>query len=548
MSLSILLSLAGGLGLFLFGMELMSDSIEKVAGAKLRRILEIFTTNRFMGMIVGIIFTGIVQSSSACTVMVVSFVNSGLMNLYQAAGVILGANIGTTVTSQLISFNLSEYAPIFLLAGVVVMMFCKKENVKKLAEVVVGFGILFVGLSLMSDSMGALKDDPQIASLLMSLDNPFLATLVGFLLTAIIQSSSVTVSIVLLLASQDLLALPITLYIILGCNIGSCVTALLASMTGKKDAKRAALIHFLFNVIGTALIYVVLFIAQDQVVNLIQSISSDNGRFVANAHTLIKVFQVIVLFPFSKYLVKLACLCVPGEDKKVGYRENYQLKYIGEKAVFNPATAVVDAIKELDRMASLANENLTRAMNALITLDEEDIEEVYEGEKNINFLNHSITDYLVKINQTTLPIEDLKSLGALFHVVNDIERIGDHAENVADAARRRKEENISISKEAQAELGDMLEMVNKIIQYSIDMFVKGDEAHLQDILVLEDMVDEKERELQRAHVERLTRGECTPSAGMIFSDVVSGLERVADHATNIAFAITEEKEDEKDSE
>ena len=548
MSLSILLSLAGGLGLFLFGMELMSDSIEKVAGAKLRRILEIFTTNRFMGMIVGIIFTGIVQSSSACTVMVVSFVNSGLMNLYQAAGVILGANIGTTVTSQLISFNLSEYAPIFLLAGVVVMMFCKKENVKKLAEVVVGFGILFVGLSLMSDSMGALKDDPQIASLLMSLDNPFLATLVGFLLTAIIQSSSVTVSIVLLLASQDLLALPITLYIILGCNIGSCVTALLASMTGKKDAKRAALIHFLFNVIGTALIYVVLFIAQDQVVNLIHSISSDNGRFVANAHTMIKIFQVIVLFPFSKYLVKLACLCVPGEDKKVGYRENYQLKYIGEKAVFNPATAVVDAIKELDRMASLANENLTRAMNALITLDEEDIKEVYEVEKNINFLNHSITDYLVKINQTTLPIEDLKSLGALFHVVNDIERIGDHAENVADAARRRKEENISISKEAQAEMGDMLEMVNKIIQYSIDMFVKGDEAHLQDILVLEDMVDEKERELQRAHVERLTRGECTPSAGMIFSDVVSGLERVADHATNIAFAITEEKEDEKDSE
>lgn len=548
MSLSILLSLAGGLGLFLFGMELMSDSIEKVAGAKLRRILEIFTTNRFMGMLVGIIFTGIVQSSSACTVMVVSFVNSGLMNLYQAAGVILGANIGTTVTSQLISFNLSEYAPIFLLAGVVVMMFCKKENVKKLAEVVVGFGILFVGLSLMSDSMGALKDDPQIASLLMSLDNPFLATLVGFLLTAIIQSSSVTVSIVLLLASQDLLALPITLYIILGCNIGSCVTALLASMTGKKDAKRAALIHFLFNVIGTALIYVVLFIAQDQVVNLIHSISSDNGRFVANAHTMIKIFQVIVLFPFSKYLVKLACLCVPGEDKKISYRENYQLKYIGEKAVFNPATAVVDAIKELDRMASLANENLTRAMNALITLDEEDIKEVYEVEKNINFLNHSITDYLVKINQTTLPIEDLKSLGALFHVVNDIERIGDHAENVADAARRRKEENISISKEAQAEMGDMLEMVNKIIQYSIDMFVKGDEAHLQDILVLEDMVDEKERELQRAHVERLTRGECTPSAGMIFSDVVSGLERVADHATNIAFAITEEKEDEKDSE
>lgn len=547
MSLSVILELAGGLGLFLFGMDLMSDSIEKVAGAKLRRILEIFTSNRFMGMIVGIIFTGIVQSSSACTVMVVSFVNSGLMNLYQAAGVIMGANIGTTVTSQLVSFKLSEVAPIFLLSGVAVMMFCKKENVKKIAEVVVGFGILFVGLNLMSEAMGGLKEEPQIANLLMSLKNPFLATLVGFGLTAIIQSSSVTVSIVLLMASQGLLGLPITLYIIMGCNIGSCVTALLASMAGKKDAKRAAMIHFLFNVIGTVIIYIVLLAAQDQIVNMILSISSgDEGRFVANAHTMIKISQVIILFPFSNWLVKLACACVPGEDKKVGYRESYQLKYIGEQVVFNPATAVVDAIKELERMASLANENLTRAMNALITLDEEDINEVYEVEKNINFLNKSITDYLVKINQTTLPIEDLKSLGALFHVANDIERIGDHAENVADAAKRRKEDGISISKEAQKELGDMSEMVNKIIQYSMDTFVKGDETHLQEIIDLENKVDVKEKELQRAHVDRLTKGECTPDAGMIFSDVVSGLERVADHATNIAFAITaEEIEDEE---
>lgn len=543
MSIGIILSLAGGLGLFLFGMDLMSDSIEKVAGAKLRRILEIFTTNRFMGMIVGIIFTGIVQSSSACTVMVVSFVNSGLMNLYQAAGVILGANIGTTVTSQLVSINLSEIAPVFLLAGVVVMMFCKKENVKKLAEVVVGFGILFVGLSTMSDAMEGMKEVPQVVDILTSLDNHLLGTLVGFLLTAIIQSSSVTVSIVLLLASQGLLELPICLYIILGCNIGSCVTALLASMTGKKDAKRAALIHFLFNVIGSAIIYVVLFFAEAQIIDIIQSISSDSGRFVANAHTIIKVFQVIVLFPFSNFLVKLAVMCVPGEEKTVNYRESYQLKYIGEKVVFNPATAVVDVIKELERMASLANENLNRAMNALITLDEDDIQEVYEVEKNIDFLNHAITDYLVKINQTTLPIEDLKSLGALFHVANDIERIGDHAENVADAARQRKETGVTISKEAQKELGEMLDMVNKIIQYSIDMFVKNDEIRMQEVIKLEDMVDEKERELQRAHVERLTRGECSPEAGMIFSDIVSGLERVSDHATNIAFAITEEKDD-----
>ena len=534
--------MAGGLGLFLFGMELMSDSIEKVAGAKLRRILEIFTTNRFMGMIVGIIFTGIIQSSSACTVMVVSFVNSGLMNLYQAAGVILGANIGTTITSQLVSFNLSKIAPLILLVGVVVMMFTKKEKVRKVAEVIVGFGILFVGLSTMSQAMANMKNEPQVVNLLMSLKNPFLATLMGFALTAVIQSSSVTVSIVLLLANQDLLPLPITLYIILGCNIGACATAMLASMTGKKDAKRAALIHLLFNIIGTVIIYIALFVAGDQIVELIRSISADNGRFVANAHTMIKIAQVIMLFPFTGWLVKMTYLIVPGEDQKVGYRESYQLKYIGDKVVFNPATAVVEVVKELERMASLAEENLNRAMNALITLDEEDIEEVYEVEKNINFLNHAITDYLVKINQTTLPIEDLNSLGALFHVVNDIERIGDHAENVADAARQRKEEGISISKEAQKELGDMLEMVNKIIRYAVEMFAKSDETHMQEIVTLEDQVDEKERELQKKHVERLTKGECSPEAGMIFSDIVSGLERVADHATNIAFAITTEEE------
>ncbi len=545
--MSIALSMAGGLGLFLFGMDLMSDSIEKVAGAKLRRILEIFTTNRFMGMLVGIIFTGIVQSSSACTVMVVSFVNSGLMNLFQAAGVIFGANIGTTVTSQLISFNLSEIAPLFLLIGVLIMMFGKKQSVRKVAEVIIGFGILFVGLRTMSQAMEGMRNMPEVVDLLKSLKNPFLATLVGMLLTAVIQSSSVTVSIVLLLASQGLLALPITLYIIMGCNIGSCATALLASMSGKKDAKRAAFIHFLFNVIGTMVMYVILLAAEEHVVNMIGAISSDNGRFVANAHTIIKIFQVVILFPFSNLLVKLACLCVPGEDKKINYRESYQLKYIGEKVVFNPATAVVEVIKELERMASLANENLNRAMNALITLDEEDINEVYEVEKNINFLNHAITDYLVKINQTTLPIEDLKSIGALFHVVNDIERIGDHAENVADAARQRRDEGISISREAQRELGEMLDMVNKIIQYAIEMFVKSDDAHMQEVISLEDRVDEKERELQRAHVERLTRGECTPEAGMIFSDIVSGLERVSDHATNIAFAITlEEREEEGD--
>lgn len=543
MSASIILSMAGGLGLFLFGMRVMSDSIEKVAGAKLRRILEIFTTNRFSGMIVGIVFTGIIQSSSACTAMVVSFVNAGLMNLYQAAGVIFGANIGTTVTSQLVSFNLSAYAPIILLVGVLAAMFCKKDKIKKFADIIIGFGVLFLGLSTMSTSMAGMKEVPEVVNLMGSLKTPLVATLMGLVLTTIIQSSSVTVSIVLLLANQDLLSLRISLYIILGCNIGACTTALLASMAGKKDAKRAALIHFWFNVIGTALLYVILFVLEEPVMKMIWAVSSDKGRFVANAHTIIKIFQVVVLFPFSNAIVRLSCLCVPGEDKKVNYRESYQLKYIGDKVVFNPATAVVEVIKELDRMASLASENLTRAMNALVTLDEEDIAEVYEVEKNINFLNHAITDYLVKINQTTLPIEDLKSIGALFHVVNDIERIGDHAENVADAARQRKETGVTISKEAQKELGDLLEMVTRLIRYSIDMFARSDESHMKDVIALEDQVDAKEKEMQKSHVQRLTRGECSPEAGMMFSDIASGLERVADHATNIAFAVITAEEE-----
>ena len=543
MNSTVLLGLAGGLGLFLFGMNLMSEGIEKAAGAKLRNILELFTKNKFMGMIVGILFTGIVQSSSACTVMVVSFVNSGLMNLYQAAGVIFGANIGTTVTSQLVSFNLSKVAPLFVLIGVVMVSFIKNETAKKIGDIILGFGVLFMGLSTMSSSMSSLKESQEVVNALAGLDNPFLAVLLGTAVTSVIQSSSVTVSIILLMANQGLLELNIVLYIILGCNIGACASAMIASLSGKKDAKRAALIHLLFNIIGTVILFVILQVASGPVISMIQSFSADNGRFVANAHTLIKIFQVIVLFPFSSLIVKMTYLLIPGEDKKVGYREVNTLKYIGDKVVFNPATAVVEVIKEIERMGDLASENLNRAMNGLITLDEEDINEVYEVEKNINFLNHAITNYLVKINQTNLPIEDLKSIGALFHVVNDIERIGDHAVNVADNARTRKVKELSFSKEAQFEMGKMMDKVNTIIRYSIEMFAEGKYEHMTAISVLEDEIDHLERELQQAHIDRLTRGECTPDAGMLYSDIVSGLERVADHAVNIAFAIKESEEE-----
>lgn len=536
-----IMGLAGGLGLFLFGMKLMSESIEKFAGDKLRKILEFFTKNKLMGLVVGIVFTGIVQSSSACTVMVVSFVNSGLMNLYQAVGVIFGANIGTTVTSLLVSFNLSKYAPMFLLIGVIMIMFFKKQVVIKSGDVLVGFGVLFLGLSLMSSSMDTLKQSPDISELFASLTNPFLAVLVGFLVTAVIQSSSVTVSIVLLLAQQGLLDLPICHFIILGCNMGSCVTALIASLAGMKDAKRAAMIHFLFNIIGSTVVFIILMLAGDYIVSGILNVAAgDPGRFVAFSHTAIKIFQVIILFPFSSLLVKATYFIIPGKEEKVGYHDDHKLQYIGDKVVFNPATAVVEVVNEIERMASLASDNLNRAMNALVTLDEDDIKEVCEVEENINFLNKSITNYLVKINQSTLPIEDLKSLGGLFHVVNDIERIGDHAKNIADSAVLRKERNIKFSDESFNELREMMELINENVHLCIEVFAHHKEEHLTRIEELEDQVDIMERKVQQAHIDRLKRNECTPDAGMLFSDIVSGLERVSDHAVNIAYSMVKE--------
>lgn len=542
MDVSVIITLLGGLGLFLLGMKQMSDGLEKAAGAKMRGILEAVTKNRVMGTLVGIVFCAVIQSSSATTVMVVSFVNAGMMTLYQAAGVILGANIGTTITSQLVSFNLSAYAPLFLFFGVLATQFVKNEQVRKFGEILLGFGVLFMGLSLMSGSMSSLKDSPQVVDLLSGLTNPFLGVLVGTVITALIQSSSVTVSILLLMAQQGLIELPICFFIILGCNIGACTSALLASLNGKKDAKRAALIHFYFNVIGTIIFFIILSLAGGWVLKIIQMISGpDAGRCVANAHTMFKIVQVIMLLPFTTGIVKLTYLTVPGTDKEED--QEFQLFYIGDKSLFSPTTAVVEAVRELEHMGALAYENLNRGLDALVTLDEAKINRIYEVEKQINFMNHAITNYLVKINQLTLPIDDKKSIGALFHVVNDIERIGDHAENLADSARTRIAENAAFSDEALQELKDMGKKVNVILEYSIDMFAHNTKEHLQDVMDLENEIDEMERQLQKNHVNRLSRNECSAASGMIFSDVISGFERVADHATNIAYALLEEAPD-----
>ena len=533
------LGLIGGLGLFLYGMTLMSDSLEKAAGAKLRGILELFTKNRYVGIIVGVVFTAIIQSSSAATVMVVSFVNAGLMTLYQAIGVIYGANIGTTVTSQLVSFNLSQYAPVFIMAGVLMLMIFKNPTVKKAGEVVIGFGILFLGISTMSSSMGALKELPAIQNLFMSLDNRFFALLLGLVITAIVQSSSVTVSIVLLLAQQGLLPLKICFFIILGCNIGACMSAMLASLSGKKNAKRAALIHLLFNIIGSIIMAVILLIGSNWIEALIMHISGGNlGRCVANTHTIFKVFQVIILMPFMSWIVKLTYLIVPGEDNDV--EDEYEMKYIGDGDRLSSATAIPQFCSEISHMGEIAIGNLEKALDALLIKDDKAAKEVFEVEKRIDYMNKEITDYLVKANQISLPVGDRKKLGALFHVVSDIERVGDHAENIAEDVEKLIDMKEDINGMAGNEIRRMQEMTVKILHLSMDMFNLEDDSHLQEILDLENAIDAKERELQNLHVKCLTTGECSAQVGMMFSDLASNLERVADHATNIAFSILEE--------
>lgn len=533
------LGLIGGLGLFLYGMTLMSCSLEKAAGAKLRGILELFTKNRYVGIIVGVVFTAIIQSSSAATVMVVSFVNAGLMTLYQAIGVIYGANIGTTVTSQLVSFNLSQYAPVFIMAGVLMLMIFKNPTVKKAGEVVIGFGILFLGISTMSSSMGALKELPAIQNLFMSLDNRFFALLLGLVITAIVQSSSVTVSIVLLLAQQGLLPLKICFFIILGCNIGACMSAMLASLSGKKNAKRAALIHLLFNIIGSIIMAVILLIGSDWIEALIMHISGGNlGRCVANTHTIFKVFQVIILMPFMSWIVKLTYFIVPGEDNDV--EDEYEMKYIGDGDRLSSATAIPQVCSEISHMGEIAIGNLEKALDALLTKDDKAAKEVFEVEKRIDYMNKEITDYLVKANQISLPVGDRKKLGALFHVVSDIERVGDHAENIAEDVEKLIDMKEDINGMAGDEIRRMQEMTVKILHLSMDMFNLEDDSHLQEILDLENAIDAKERELQDLHVKCLTTGECSAQVGMMFSDLASNLERVADHATNIAFSILEE--------
>lgn len=548
-----ILNVIAGLGMFLYGMKLMGDGLQKVAGDKMRGILETLTKTRFSALIVGIIFTGVIQSSNAATVMVVSFVNAGLMNLSQAIGVIFGANIGTTVTGQLLSLDMSKYAPVILLVGVIMVMFMQHPMVKKFGEVIVGFGILFIGMGTMSSAVGIVKDAPLVTSTLGQLSNPLLCVLFGFIVTSVLQSSSATVGILIALCGQGVVDIHHVFFMILGCNIGACISAVLTSLSGNKMAKRAACLHLSFNVLGSILMFIILVFGNNGVEHLLHIMTEHtctqpdqmvNGvnvflqREVANTHTMFKVVQVAVFFFLSPLLIKLSYILIPGEDQEEESTGTApELAYIGGHNVYNPTTAVPTGICEIVRMGNIAQENMEKAMDALLHKDENLIAEVYHTEITIDYLNTEITNYLVQINTLSLPVADRKMLGGLFHVVNDIERIGDHAENIADFAKTCIDQELTFSEEAEKELKNMLDDTCEILSLALNMFSHNSEEHLQEILDLENEIDDMERQLQNNHIVRLTSDKCQAHAGMIFTDVVSGLERIADHSTNIAFSI-----------
>ncbi len=533
MNFLMIVKLVGGLGLFLYGMKLMADSLEKAAGTKLRRGLEVLTTNRFAGALVGCGVTALIQSSSATTVMVVGFVNAGLMTILQAAGVMMGANVGTTITAWIVSFDLKAIAPLFVFIGVV-MMFLKKRSVKRIGGIVLGFGLIFVGMEMMSDAMAPLKDMPSFQSLLVSFKHPVIGILVGTLITMLIQSSSATTGMLVGLASVGAITLDSAMYVVLGANLGTCITAILASIGTSKTARRAALFHLFFNVIGVLVFSILL-----QFVPIAAWVSEavpSTATQIALFHTIFNVFTLLLLIWYPQPVIKLTGLIIRGEDAMAKRR---RFQYIGENLLETPSIAISQTIKEVARMGEIARENYELSMQAFLTPDESKVSLVLEQEQLVNFLNHEITGYLAKVTAQELSAEDASIAADLFHIINDIERISDHAENFTEYAMTRIESKIPFSDDALAELREMHSYVSQAVEKSALAFEYNDKELADEVIRIEKIVDDYEGNLKNNHVTRIASGRCTPRAGMIFTDLVTNLERVSDHATNIAYYVTQ---------
>ncbi len=527
--------LLGGLGMFLYGMKLMSDGLEGIAGDRMRRVLEKLTTNRLAAVGVGAGVTCIIQSSSATTVMVVGFVNAGLMTLLQATGVIMGANIGTTITAQLIAFKLSDIAPFILFIGMLMTVFVRKRKYVRLGEIVLGFGILFVGLNLMADAMAPLQSNAAFRNFLINFKNPVVGVFAGAIFTAIIQSSSASVGILQALAMLGLVGLDSAVYVILGQNIGTCITAILSAIGTSQNSKRAAGVHLMFNIIGT-IIYLILLTLFPSIITFIKSISPDNvSRQIANFHSIFNISVTIILFPFAKKMVKLITLILP--DKHVEGMVEKKLLYLDERIAQTPAIALAQTLKEIGRMGAIAYDNFKWSLEAFFDLDEPKANKVIEVEKTVDFLSSNITNYLINFRGLELSDSDLKIMGSLHHVLIDLERISDFAENIAEYSMTLSETKEKMSSAAISELKTMADKTLEVFRLSLETLKSRDDSGMELIKSLEQEVDNMKLEYTNNHIGRLQEELCNPHTGVIFTNFISTLERVSDHSMNIAESV-----------
>ena len=532
-TIKIIIQLMGGLGLFIYGMKLMGDGLENAAGEGLKSILEKVTSNRLMGVGIGAIVTAVIQSSSATTVMVVGFVNAGLMSLAQAAGVIMGANIGTTITAQLVAFKLDQIAPLFVFIGAIMVLFSRAKKRREIGNIILGFGILFTGMGIMSGAMKPLASSPIFSDMLVAIgDNWFIGIIAGAAITALLQSSSATTGILIALATTGTIDIHLALPIVFGCNIGTCVTAIIASIGTNKTAHKAALLHLIFNITGTVLFLPFLGVIAEFVS---YTSAGDVSRQIANAHTVFNVANTIILLPFTKYIIVFINKVIPGEDEI----EKAGPKYIDDRVLETPVIAAGQVIKETIRMANKAKENVELSMKAFVNNDEALIKKVYENEKIINILEESITTYLVKLAKCELSDKEKGIVASTFHIVIDIERIGDHADNIADLAADKINKKLQYSKEAIGELYEVYNSTIEALNIAIDCYVNRDIDKARSIVVIEDRIDAYQRNYREKHIERLYEGKCNAFAGAIFLDLISAFERIGDHSTNIAESVME---------
>ena len=541
--ISVALGFLGGFGLFLFGMEYLGEGLQKAAGNRMKNLLEVLTNNRFLGVLVGAGITAIIQSSSATTVMVVGFVNAGLMSLKQAVGVIMGANVGTTVTAWIVSLGSwteflkpSVMAPVCILIGVILIMFAKKQNLKYIGQILFGFGALFLGLEMMSSAAKPLSKLDEVKRLFVTLgSNPILGVLTGAIVTAIIQSSSASVGILQALATAALVPWNTAIYIILGQNIGTCITAILSSIGANKNAKRAATIHLLFNFIGTLIFGIVGFVIFQFIIPEFGKNNIDVVQ-ISVIHTTFNLLNTIILFPFAGSLVYFAEKLISGKDDV----SEGELQHLDERILETPTFAVSNAIKEVVRMGNISLQNTKTAMNALYTKDSIKTQEVFDREKIINQLQHGINHYLVKLSNVTLSEQEHSIITGLFHTVSDIERVGDHAENIAELAEILIKEGHEFSETAMQELKEITDMTIKCIEMALQAYEFNDKTIAKKALPMEQTVDKMEEVLRTRHIQRLADNKCSSVAGVVFLDVISNLERISDHASNIAMTILDE--------